>query len=158
MRRCAICKKNWFNLTRSICDECYQQAQIEVNAANEEIKRYEELLDKDYTRIEQYLSKFKKLLNLYKTIYYYADLLPGEIKVEPKTYKEFLRLIKEDISSLINHRIDVYYFQIERMGDMACIVDLQILENEMLKAQNKYPEFDEELSTTRIQNILSKYG
>lgn len=157
MRRCAICNKIWFNLTSPVCEDCYNETKIKVNNLYEEIKYLEELLDKDYLRIVQYLSKYKKLLKLYKELYFYAGIFPKEIEIEPKTYNEFINLVNENISDLVNHRIDVYYIQIEKMGDMTCVVELKILENELLKAQQKYPEFKESLNTTRIENILSKY-
>lgn len=157
MRRCAICKKIYLNLTKPVCDICYKEAKIRVNSIYEEIKYLEELLDKDYIRIVQYLSKYKKLLKLYKELYFYKDIFPKEIEIDPKTYNDFINLVNENISDFVNHRIDVYYIQIDKMGDMTCVVELKTLENELLKAQQKYPEFKESLNITRIENILSKY-
>lgn len=153
---CPICK-NVYLVDNRLCDRCYNKLKVSTNAIVESIKETEGKLDKEYKEFDRYISYFAKLLKLYKELYEYAAILPDQIDIDPSTFEEYEQIVLQSIENIVNHRIDVYFFQLRKFGDANFVVELELFREELIRTTKAFPMFEKVLSTERIDNILENY-
>lgn len=153
---CPMCKAVQIK-NQLLCDNCYEQIQINTNEIMRNIDKTEEKINGDYKTIDNYVSLLNKLTKLYEELYKYASYIPKQIDIDPKTFEEYKQITYSSLEDVIDHRIDTYYFQLRRFGDADMLVELDIMRNEILRAAKRYPNFEKYLSTERIDNILENY-
>lgn len=153
---CTICKSVCSN-DNTLCDNCYKDIQINVNALVGNIKETEDKIDKEYKEFDRYISNFSKLLKLYEKLYHYASIIPNQIDIDPPTFEEYKEIVNQSIENIVNHRTDVYFFQLKKFGDASCLVELELFREELIRTAKCFPMFEKVLSTNRIDNILENY-
>ena len=153
---CPMCKSCLIK-NQLLCDNCYKKIQISTNELVKNIEKTEELIRGDYKTIDNYVGLLNKLTKLYEDLYKNASFLPEQIDIDPKTFEEYKQITYTSLQDVIDHRIDTYFFPLQKYGDADMTIELEIMRNEMLRAAKRYPAFKDYLSTERIDNILENY-
>lgn len=153
---CPMCKTYYIE-NHPICNPCYLKTKDIVHTLVEQKEKLEDKLDMDYSRLNSYISKFVKLVGIYKDLYYYASFLPEEIEIDPPTYEEFLNITKIDVKRFIEGKIRIYRHTIHDLGDMQFLTELKIFKDDLIDLAERYPIFEEAFDTSQIDNIISAY-
>lgn len=153
---CPMCKIYYIE-NHPICNPCYLKTKDIVHTLVEQKEKLEDKLDMDYSRLNSYISKFVKLVGIYKDLYYYASFLPEEIEIDPPTYEEFLEITKTDVKRFIEGKIRIYRHTIHDLGDMQFLTELKIFKDDLIDLAERYPIFKEAFDISQIDNILSTY-
>lgn len=154
---CKHCGKLKSNITSKVCPKCYKFIEGEVMWAQHNIDRFSTDISRGYKRLEPYLARYRKVYAIYKKLYYYADLMPKEIVLEPKTFKEMEKRIFGEIERLANEEANFLINRLETLGDASYLADLSAVKEEIDELRKEYKEFAEPLNTIRIVNIIETY-
>lgn len=153
---CPMCKSKLLK-NELLCEDCYKTLQISVNEIVKNIKEKEAKTKEQYDTFVERVATFDVLLKLYKDLYRYAEYLPSQINIDPKTYEEYKTIVYKSLEDIINHRIDTYFFPLRKYGDSDYVLELEIFREELIRSAKRFPDFKDVLSTDRIDNILETY-
>ena len=151
---CPMCNKNQIKKKNGVCENCKNYIISNSSYLQEAISRFSNDIEKGYKHVDPYLSRYKLILEQYKTAYEYAKHLPDIIKLDPPTYEEAVDKYLEKIKNTINEMKLIAIHKLLATSETPYLRELKKLRDEILEAQIKYPEFASVLNIDDIQEVL----
>lgn len=151
---CNFCKKEKIKRKDIICENCKNYMIINSRFLQDNINKFSDDIERGYKHVEPYLSRYKLILEQYKTTYEYAKYLPNLIKLDPPTYEEAEKKYLDKIKNKIDEMKIIIIHKLDATGEVTYLRSLKKLRDEILEAQIKYPEFIDALTIDDIQEVL----
>lgn len=151
---CPMCNKVEIKKHDNVCENCKSYMISNAQYLQEAINRFSNDIEKGYKHIDPYLSRYKLILEQYKTAYEYAKYLPEIFKLDPPTYEETFNKYLIKIDNTISKMKKVIIHKLQMTGESSYLKELKKIRDEILEAQINYPEFAKVLTIDDIQEVL----
>ncbi|MDD3341323.1 MAG: hypothetical protein PHN72_03940 [Bacilli bacterium] len=145
---CQKCGKVFHNKKENfnICNECEYLITIDASNKYDSINKMKEDINRGFKNIDAYLSRYKIILDEYKTLYEYAQYVPDKIQLKPDTFEELKTWFNKDIRKLMDEKNLIITKKMEVLGKYKIEKQYNKLVEQAIELSIEYPDFEEGLT------------